>query len=52
MVVKAYNPHEIDALPPPVQRYFRAMLRDGQAMVSGVCLAQQGEFRVPARQRW
>ena len=40
----AYNPSEMEALPPPVQRYFRAVLREGQSMVSSVRLTQQGRF--------
>lgn len=44
MGAKAYNLREIEALPTPVQRYFRAVLRDGQAMVSGVHVTQRGEF--------
>ncbi|MEP7296098.1 MAG: DUF6544 family protein [Burkholderiales bacterium] len=45
MAVKAYDPREIEVLPAPVQRYFRAVLQDGQAMVSGVRLSQHGQFR-------
>jgi len=41
----AYDAREIESLPPPVQRYFRAVLQDGQAMVSSVRLSQQGQFR-------
>ena len=43
--VKAYDPRETEALPAPVQRYFRAVLQEGQAMVSGVRLSQHGTFR-------
>ena len=43
--VKVYDPVEIEGLPAPVQRYFRAVLQDGQAMVSGVRLTQRGQFR-------
>ncbi len=45
MAVKVYDPQEIEALPPPVQRYFRAVLQEGQAMVSSVRLSQRGQFR-------
>ena len=41
---KAYHKSETEALPAPVQRYFRAVLREGQAMVSSVRLTQQGQF--------
>ena len=37
---------EIDGLPAPVQRYFRAALRDGQAMVAGVRLRHAGRFNL------
>ncbi|MFM9928297.1 DUF6544 family protein [Variovorax sp. H27-G14] len=45
MAVKVYNAVETEALPPPVRRYFRAVLQEGQAMVSGVRLSQRGRFR-------
>jgi len=35
---------ELDGLPAPVQRYFRAVLHDGQAMVSGVRVVHTGTF--------
>ncbi len=44
MADNAYDTREIEALPAPVQRYFRAVLRQGQAMVSSVRLTQQGQF--------
>ena len=28
--VTQFDAHELDRLPPPVQRYFRAVLKDGQ----------------------
>lgn len=40
-----YDAHEIEYLPPPVLRYFRAVLQDGQAIVGGVRLSQEGQFR-------
>jgi hypothetical protein len=36
---------DVSALPPPVRRYFHAVLRDGQPYVHTVRLVQQGEFR-------
>ncbi|MBS1158079.1 MAG: hypothetical protein H6R15_498 [Proteobacteria bacterium] len=43
--VATYDRREIEALPPPVKRYFEAALQDGQAMVASVRFAQQGQFR-------
>jgi hypothetical protein len=39
-----YRTREIESLPLPVQRYFRAVLKDGQPMVSAVKLKQSGIF--------
>jgi len=43
--VATYDRREIEALPPPVKRYFEVALQDGQAMVTSVRFAQQGQFR-------
>ena len=40
-----YDVREIEVLPPPVHRYFRAVLQDGQPIVGGVRLSQEGQFR-------
>ena len=45
MIVSTYDRREIEALPPPVKRYFEAVLQDGQAIVTGVLFAQEGQFR-------
>jgi hypothetical protein len=37
---------ELEGLPAPVQRYFRAVLRDGQPMVSGVRVRHTGTFNM------
>lgn len=48
-----YDPRELDSLPPPVQRYFRAVLRDGQPMITGVRILQAGTFNLSeSGQRW
>jgi len=39
---KAYSPEELNGLPPPVQRYFRTVLKDGQPMIAAVHLKQAG----------
>ncbi|OYY95798.1 MAG: hypothetical protein B7Y41_00440 [Hydrogenophilales bacterium 28-61-23] len=41
-----YNAREIEGLPAPVQRYFRAVLKDGQRMVTGVTVRHTGTFNV------
>jgi hypothetical protein len=41
-----YDPKEIEGLPAPVQRFFRTVLKDGQAIVAAVKLSQQGEFNL------
>lgn len=44
--VSTYDPREIEALPPPVKRYFEAVLQEGQAMVASVRFSQRGQFRM------
>jgi hypothetical protein len=39
---------ELAGLPPPVQRYFRAALKDGQAMVAAVAIEHRGTFNLAA----
>ena len=43
--VATYDSGEIEALPPPVKRFFETALQDGQAMVANVRFSQQGQFR-------
>ena len=43
-----YEAREIDALPAPVQRYFRAALTDGQAIISAVSIKHAGTFNMSA----
>jgi hypothetical protein len=43
---RTYDPKEIESLPAPVQRFFRAVLKDGQAIVKTVNLAQQGQINM------
>jgi hypothetical protein len=50
-----YDDREIDGLPAPVQRYFRAVLKDSQPIVTGVTVQHTGTFNVTAlgsRERW
>ena len=41
-----YDPHEIDGLPEPVQRYFRAVLKDGQPIVTAASVEHIGIFNL------
>jgi hypothetical protein len=53
MAVTHFRATELEGLPPPVARYFRKVLKDGQAMVTGVTIAQTGSFNMrPERTRW
>jgi hypothetical protein len=50
-----YDARELEGLPAPVQRYFRAVLKDGQPIVTGVSVQHTGTFNVTAlggRDRW
>jgi hypothetical protein len=45
---------ELEGLPPPVQRFFRAALADGQPIASGVQIEHRGTFNLAAEgaDRW
>lgn len=45
----AFEPSGLGGLPAPVARYLRAVLRDGQPLVSRAVLAQRGTFLVSPR---
>ena len=48
-----YDPREIEGLPAPVQRYFRAVLTPGQPMVTALTLEHTGRFNMsPAGEQW
>ena len=50
---KNYDPKEIVDLPEPVQRYFRAVLQDGQTLISKVELSQTGQFHMnETEEKW
>jgi hypothetical protein len=42
---KFYDIRDIEALPPPVKRYFETALQEGQAMIASVLFSQLGQFR-------
>jgi hypothetical protein len=44
--ISRYSPTELAGLPAPVQRYFRAVLTDGQPIVTAVTLTQSGMFNL------
>ena len=46
--VARYDAREIQALPAPVQRYFRAALTDGQAIITAVSIRHGGTFNMSA----
>ncbi|MFQ3613182.1 MAG: DUF6544 family protein [Cyanobacteriota bacterium] len=41
-----YDPQELEGLPPPVQRYFRAVLSEGQPLVHSVYIRHTGTFNL------
>lgn len=51
--VTRYDERELQGLPAPVQRYFRAVLRDGQPIVTGATLRHRGRFNLgESADRW
>ncbi len=42
----AFDPEELGDLPAPVQRYFRAVLTDGQPIIDGVRMTHTGMFNL------
>jgi hypothetical protein len=45
---KNYSPDELISLPATVQKYFRAVLKDGQPMVAAVYIEHSGTFNMSA----
>jgi hypothetical protein len=41
-----YDARELEGLPAPVQRYFRAVLREGQPLIASAALAHVGTFNI------
>jgi hypothetical protein len=39
---------ELEGLPPPVQRFFRAVLKDGQPLIAAVAIEHRGTFNLAA----
>jgi hypothetical protein len=48
-----YDASEIDGLPAPVQRYFRAVIKDGQPIVTATTIHMAGTFNMStAGEQW
>ncbi|EHR70966.1 hypothetical protein BurJ1DRAFT_2126 [Burkholderiales bacterium JOSHI_001] len=48
-----YDAREINDLPAPVQRYFRAVLQDGQPLITAVTIDMAGSFNLsPTGEQW
>ena len=45
---QVYDARELDGLPAPVQRYFRAVLKDGQALIASATFEFTGRFNLSA----
>lgn len=44
----SWDLHQLDALPPPVQRYLRAVLPQGQQVIAAMNLSHEGRFNLAA----
>jgi len=48
-----YDARELNGLPAPVQRYFRAVLKDGQPVITAATVNMAGSFNLsPTAQQW
>ena len=48
-----YDARELEGLPAPVQRYFRAALKDGQPIITAVTIDMAGTFNMsPTGEQW
>jgi hypothetical protein len=48
-----YDARDLDGLPPPVQRYFRTVLKDGQTIIAAVAVNHAGTFNMgETSDRW
>ncbi|GAB3742063.1 DUF6544 family protein [Spirosoma lituiforme] len=50
--VDTYNPAQLTNLPPPVQRYFRHVLKPGQPYLRTARLRHDGEFKTDLEKSW
>jgi hypothetical protein len=50
---RSFDPGELDPLPPPVRRYFREVLTEGQPLVSSARISHKGRFNMGEdRDKW
>jgi hypothetical protein len=50
---RGYDARELEGLPAPVQRYFRAVLKDGQPLITAVTIEMAGSFNMaPKGDQW
>jgi hypothetical protein len=48
-----YDARELEGLPAPVQRYFRAVLKDGQPIIAAATVEMSGSFNMsPTGEQW
>jgi hypothetical protein len=48
-----YDARELEGLPAPVQRYFRAVLKDGQRIITAATVEHHGSFNLsPTGEQW
>lgn len=48
-----FDPRELKGLPVPVQRYFRAVLQDGQPLIAAARLSHEGRFNMgETKEQW
>lgn len=48
-----FDPRELEELPQPVQRYFRAVLNDGQPLIAAARVSHEGHFNMgETKERW
>ena len=43
-----YDPRETEDLPPPVRRYFRAVLTAGHPLIAAARFSHEGQFKITA----
>jgi len=50
---KVFDSRGLESMPAPVQRYFRAVLKDGQPMIASIKIAHAGQFRLGEKEpKW
>jgi hypothetical protein len=50
---RTFDPREIEGLPPPVQRYFRAVLQAGQPLIAAARFSHAGRFNMgEEKEKW